>query len=148
MGDRPQGQQLTEEQSIEAKRAFLEEFAQGGIVTPALKVAGVSFPTLARWQEHDEEFSLAYNLARKAADDRIRNEIKRRGLEGYEEPVFYQGEEVSRVRRYSDTLLIFLAKSRMPEFREQTKVEHSGTISFTDLARKAIEVEVGEQQPG
>lgn len=130
---------MSEEEHTEAKRVFLEEYAKGGIVTPALQKAGVSFPTYSRWKEHDEDFVNGFRLAREAANDVIRNEIKRRGIEGTEEPVFYMGEEVATVRKYSDTLLIFLAKSRMPEFREKQQIEHTGTISITDLVRQAAE---------
>jgi hypothetical protein len=43
--------------------------------------------------------------------------------------VFYQGQMCATVRKYSDTLLIFLLKGRKPErYREQ--VEHSGQLTL------------------
>jgi hypothetical protein len=58
-------------------------------------------------------------------------------VEGVEEPIVYQGEITNTVRRYSDTLLIFLLKARRPEkFRDNVKVEHGG------LGDGAIEVKL------
>ena len=40
-----------------------------------------------------------------------------------EEPVYYQGEVVGQVQRYSDTLLMFLLKGRRPEkFKDRTEL--------------------------
>ena len=48
----------------------------------------------------------------------------RRALEGGEEPVFYQGKIVGSVRKYSDTLLMFMLKARRPErYRDRVGVD-------------------------
>lgn len=44
---------------------------------------------------------------------------------GVDEPVYYQGRSVGRVKRYSDVLLIFLLKGIRPDvYRE--RYEHTG----------------------
>ena len=51
----------------------------------------------------------------------------RRAREGVDEPVFYQGEHCCNVRRYSDTLLIFMLKARKPDvYRERASIQHTG----------------------
>ena len=46
---------------------------------------------------------------------------------GVDEPVFYQGAQCGAVRKYSDTLLIFMLKARRPEkYRERANVELTG----------------------
>jgi len=51
----------------------------------------------------------------------------RRARDGVEEPIFHQGKNVGTVRKYSDTLLIFLLKSHKPErYNPPQKQEHTG----------------------
>ena len=133
---RPSGVNLTPEARTDAKQRFLEAYAETGIMRSACEAIGVSRQAVWGWQEHDEEFSAAFNQARALADDALRKEIHRRGVEGVEKPIFYKGHQVATVREYSDTLLIFQAKARMPEYRDQSKIEHTGelTISLADIA--------------
>ena len=113
------------------KAAFLEAFAETGIMRAACEAVGVSRATIWHWQEHDADFGAAYQQARALADDALRKEIHRRGVEGIEKPVFWKGQQVATVREYSDTLLIFQAKARMPEYRDQSKIEHTGELVLT-----------------
>lgn len=56
--------------------------------------------------------------------DRLEAEMARRAIEGYDEPVFYRGEEVGSIRKHSDTLAITLAKAVRPErFRDNIKLD-------------------------
>jgi hypothetical protein len=43
-------------------------------------------------------------------NDVIRTALYRRGIDGWDEPVFHAGEEVGTVRRYSDRCLVALAQ--------------------------------------
>ncbi len=79
------------------------------------------------WRKGDEAFATAWDEALDAGTDALEDEAVRRAHEGVEEPVFYQGEEVARVRKYSDNLLMFLLKGRRPErFRERTEISGPG----------------------
>ena len=41
-----------------------------------------------------------------------------------EDPVFYRGKQCGSIRRFSDVLLIFMAKGAMPDkYAERTKIE-------------------------
>lgn len=114
------GETLTTEEQVEAKKRFLEHYAtEEPIIERACIAANVSRTTYHRWMEHDAEFAMVLEQAKYAGDDLIRAEIHRRGLIGYDEPVFYQGEQVATVRKYSDACLLKLAASRMPEFRDK-----------------------------
>ena len=54
-------------------------------------------------------------------------EARRRALTGVEQPVYYKGEAVGRIAKYSDTLLIFLLKAHWPKkSRDNVSAEHSG----------------------
>ncbi len=53
----------------------------------------------------------------------------RRAFEGVEEPVFHQGKQCGTIRRYSDTLTIFLLKAHRPaKYRERR--EHIGEVRY------------------
>lgn len=133
---RRRGQRLEEQQRAAAQATFLASFAQTANFTAACRDAGVDRSTAYRWQEHDEAFALRYRQAEGEANDVIRGAIFRRAIEGIDKPLHYQGRlvkdeygEPATVKEYSDTLLIFLAKARMPEFREKQQVEQSGEIT-------------------
>lgn len=102
--------------------AFLDSFKKTANISDSCEAAGIDRSTFYDWLEKYESFSLLYNQAKEIANDAIRAEIRRRAVEGYTEQVVIGGK-VQTVRKYSDTLLIFLAKSRMTEFREKQQLE-------------------------
>ena len=112
----------------EKQRRFLEAFAEHANVLLSARAAGISRQMVYKWLEHDEAFSFAYNQAKEDAKDILRAEIYRRAVEGWDEPLVSAGKLVGKVRKYSDTLLIFHSKMLMPEYREKQQVEHSGSI--------------------
>lgn len=117
---RAQGEKLRPAERPEVQRLFLDALADSGVVRRALSVAGVSRTTLDRWKA-DPAFLALYSEAEQDANDLIRAEIRRRAIDGDETTrVDKNGNEFTSVQR-SDTLLIFLAKARMPEFRDTTK---------------------------
>ena len=105
-----------------AQAAFLAEFEHAANVSQACKAADIARDTFYQWLEHDETFTLLYHQAEQIANDAIRAEIFRRGHDGFDEQVLVGGK-LHTVHKYSDTLLIFLAKARMPEFREKQSLE-------------------------
>jgi hypothetical protein len=124
------GQRLNAQQKKAIQETFLESFAQNANVTVACRKAGIDRSTVYRWKEHDETFSFRYNQAEVEANDVIRAAIFKRAIIGVEKPLHFQGRVVTdehnqpmTVTEYSDTLLIFLAKARMPEFREKQQID-------------------------
>ena len=106
-----------------AQAAFLAAFEKSANVTQACRAADIDRSTFYDWMEKYETFSLLYHQAEQTANDNIRAEIFRRGHDGWDEAVYQLGKYRGTVRKYSDTLLIFLAKARMPEFREKQSLE-------------------------
>ena len=148
---------MTAAQRLEAQAAFLEAYEHTANVLRAAEQAEISREIVYYWLEHDEQFLFAYNLADKAANAHIEAEIRRRAIEGVVEPLVSQGQLVYEyepvldeqgnqrydkagkpmmkrgalltTRKYSDTLLIFYSKKRMPEYREKQQIEHSGSLA-------------------
>lgn len=65
-------------------------------------------------RESDEDFATLWDEAITAGIENAEQELYRRAVEGVDEPIFYRGERVDTLRRYSDALLMFLLKARMP----------------------------------
>jgi len=92
------------------KNQFILGFIKSHTVKGGCEFADVSRTTYYRWKGEDPVFHEDYKIACKAVADDLLAECRRRGLQGVREPVFYQGKVCGSVRRFSDTLLIFLAK--------------------------------------
>jgi len=121
---------MTSEERKAAQEAFLTAYEKTANILTAAEQVGIDRKLVYYWQEHDEQFDLAFNLADKAANMNIEAEIHRRGVQGWQEPVWQMGQYCGEITKYSDVLLIFYAKRRMPEYREHQHVEHSGSIDI------------------
>ena len=95
--------------------AFLQAFAELGTITGACRTSGVGRRSVYDWLADDERFAREFDAARETAADVLEAECRRRGLEGVEEPVYYQGQVVGTVRRYSDACLLALLKAYRPD---------------------------------
>jgi hypothetical protein len=109
---RMRGSRPTKEERKEAQEKFLKSFAANGNVRAACMVAGVDRTAVHYWNEHDEQFSMKYNLAKEDVNDTIRAEIFRRGVIGEErfvtsvgKVVYHEGKPLT-IREKSDTLLM------------------------------------------
>ena len=97
-------------------------------------MAGIVKQTIytRQWRE-DRDFQTALERARVMSADLLEAEAHRRAVEGVEEPVGWcKGEAGGTVRRYSDTLLIFLLTGVMPE-RYRERVDLRGSLAHIDL---------------
>jgi hypothetical protein len=94
---------------------FLEALANGATISSAVKSAGYARPTVYKWRAADVKFAAAWDDAIEEGTDLLEDEVLRRAKDGVEEPRFYEGEICGHVRKYSDTLAIFLLKARRPE---------------------------------
>ena len=107
----------------------------------ACEAAEVGRSSHYRWLD-DPEYREAFDLAKEDAADILEAEAKRRAVEGVEEPAgWYKGEAGGVVRKYSDTLLIFLLKGLRPEvYRERMEVRgFLGKIDLNMLSNEMIE---------
>lgn len=122
---RRKGVRLSATQRAVAQETFLEAFAANGNVRVACLKANIDRSTVHQWQEHDETFNMRYHLAKEDVNDAIRAEIYRRAMYGEERfvtsmgKVVYHEDKPLTIREKSDTLLIFHAKARMPEYRDK-----------------------------
>lgn len=110
-----------------ARTQFLKVLARTCNVTHAAWSVGISRSRVYDIRKEDAEFAAAWDEAEETAVDSLEGEARRRALEGIDEPVVYQGTistdekgQPVTVKRYSDTLLMFLLKAHRPEkYRER-----------------------------
>lgn len=131
-----EGLSVQERMSWEKRRLFLRAFAQRGIILEGCRIAGVSRGAVEHWRETSEWFQELFLIAVEEAADRIEGEAFRRAVDGYDEPVIYQGlptmvtdaqtgeSHQLFVRKFSDPLLQTLLKGARPEkYRDNHKVD-------------------------
>ncbi len=114
------------------QRKFLETLCETANVRLACQSASLSRSAVYHWRKSDSLFAEAWAEAMEIAADVLEAEARRRAYEGVEEPVgFYKGEPSATVRRYSDTLLIFLLKAARPEkYRDNLTAEIGGALGL------------------
>ncbi len=118
------------------QKAFLAALQESGNVRVACEHAQVGRTTVYQRRADDVAFAAAWESALEEAADLLEAEARRRAHDGWEEPVFGsqgagQGSgQIGTVRKYSDTLLIFLLKGARPEkYRERSDIKVSGEIA-------------------
>lgn len=104
----------TPNQTLKAQNDFLEALCAGATIIAAAKAANVSTSLLYRWRKADKEFATDWSGCYEYGADALEAEAQRRAVEGTVKPVFHQGQKCGSNREYSDTLLMFLLKSRNP----------------------------------
>ncbi len=116
-------------------RNGLAALAETANVLKSSEIAKIARRTAYDWKAADPEFAGEWGKALDIGVDALEDEATRRAVDGVDEPVFYQGEAVGVVRKYSDTLLIFLLKGRRPEkYRDRPShaigVPDDGPVTF------------------
>lgn len=72
--------------------SFLEHLAANGNTSRSARLAGVTSTVVYAKRKTDADFDAACASALEDATDCLDYEVRRRGLEGVEEPVVYQGQ--------------------------------------------------------
>ena len=128
----------------EKKAAFCAALAtSGGNVSRACEAIEITRMTAYRWRQEDQDFAASWDEAKAIGLDALEDEVLRRAYEGVAEPVFYQGDECGTIRKYSDTLAIFLLKGGKPEkYADRSKTELSGSLALNQMTDDEIRAEL------
>lgn len=125
------------------RTAFLDRLRASANVSAAARAAGLSRSSAYALRGRDPDFRAAWDEALEEALDDLEAELRRRAIEGVDKPVFYGGKECGSVKSYSDTLGMFLLKSRRGEVFAETggrpptlEVERELSEAKEQLARK------------
>ncbi len=108
------------------QRAFLAAYAECGNISEAARIAGVNRLSHYEWM-HDERYAEVFEQATEIAGDHLESVARHRAVDGWLEPVFYQGVQVGVILKRSDQLLMFLLKAMRPDkFRDNATIRHTG----------------------
>lgn len=109
---------------------FLELLAQGHTIVHACAESKLPRQTAYNRRDKDEYFAIEWERALEAGIQVLEQEARRRAVDGVDEPIVYQGVVTDTVRKFSDTLLIFLLKAKRPAvYRDNVRTEISGPDS-------------------
>lgn len=97
------------------RKAFLEVVAETGNLSEACRAVNINPATYRKHRKEDQEFGEALELALMKGGALIEAEMRRRGIEGWEEEVYQKGAFAGTVRKYDGNILIKLAQGRFPE---------------------------------
>jgi hypothetical protein len=99
----------------ERQQDFLTAYADHFSVTRAAEVANIGRTSHHRWLRKNEKYAEAFAKRRSLAGQFLEAEAIARAGDGWDEPVYYQGEVCGHVRRFDSGLMQFLLRGMMPE---------------------------------
>ena len=129
------------------RKAFLAAYEKLGNISAAAKAVPCDRRMHYKWLDNDKDgaYREAFNRAKDTAIDALEEEARRRAVDGIVEPVIRQTKEgewkvVGGIRKYSDTLLMFLLNGARPE-TYKFRHEHTGKVDMNvaDFFRKAAD---------
>lgn len=106
--------------------AFLAAYAQCAHIEDAATAAGIARSTHYLWMKEDPEYPALFAEAEELATQVLIDAAVRRGVHGWDEPVFHEGKKCGTIRKYSDKLLELGLRARHPAYRQKYDVEHTG----------------------
>lgn len=128
-----QGGLTPEEVNSRKKSYFLRVLLEnGGFKEAAIRTCRTSRRWFNEQLEADEEFALAVQTIIDMTNEELVMEARRRA-QGYKEDVWFQGKVVGQKLTYSDNLLMFLIKGRMPEYRDGPGAKKGMDISPEEM---------------
>lgn len=127
----------------EKKVGFLAVLAECCNVGRACAAVDVSRQTAYDWRKKDPDFADAMDEAKKIGLTALEDEAHRRAFEGVDEPVFFKAARIATIKKYSDTLAIFLLKAHDPDkYRENHKIDLNAKVEVTDMTEAEIREEL------
>ena len=107
-------------------RDFLYALMREGNVSEAARQVGANRTALYQKRARDDEFAALWDECLAIGCDNLEDTARRLAVNGWDEPIFHDGEVVGSKRKYSPALIIFLLKSHKPEkYRERFDIEQS-----------------------
>lgn len=109
--------------------AVLEETGEPAL---ARHEVGFTYETIRQHRMKNPGFEEAEEEALRIYRAKLAQEVHRRGVEGVQEPIYWNGMVVGWVTKYSDRLLELHIKRHNPEYRDKftVKQEHSGAVGL------------------
>lgn len=109
------------------QESFLSHLRDTGNVRRSCEAAGVARSWAYDYRDTHPDFAQAWKLAALDAADLLEETVTDRAVNGWTEPVWHQGAQCGTVRKYSNTLAVFLLKHANPEkYGDRAELRHTG----------------------
>lgn len=131
--------ELARREALEARKRdwklnFLRAYSETGNVTKACKQASVSVAEYQRARREDEKFREAFEIAHRAATDKVLEAVWEIGVEGVREPIVWQGEIVGYTRRKDFRAAKFLLETYDPAtYSQRERIARMGMLQADEL---------------
>lgn len=120
------------------KAAFLRCLRQCGQPTRSAMEAGIDRPSAYRARKADPAFREAWDEALRAwtaeSIERASAAVYRRGVDGYEEPVYQMGRQVGTRQRYDTRAALAWLAAHSARWQPTRRVQHSGSVALVPQA--------------
>lgn len=118
---------------------FLVLFRQTQNVAASAEACDFSRQSAYDRRERDPEFRRRWDQAYESATDDLEHSTFEKARDGWNEPVFYKGDEVGTVRKFSPTLMMTMLERRRRE-RYGNKIETTlGAAEAAAAIREALQ---------
>lgn len=127
--------------------AFLQYFMETGNVRESCVRAKITHYTVYKFKNENADFRNAFDEAKKIAVENLEGEGFRRAMKGVLEPIYYKGAKVGSIRKYSDSILIFLLKGNLKSlYGDSTQIygDPDAPIKYDDVGRERAMAEIAE----
>ena len=114
---------LGSNQTVYNQKKWLLAFTQNGKIRGSCEQTGVKEMTIYKDWFKDPEFQEYFKIAELAHLNRMAEEADRRGIDGVDKGIYWQGERVATEKQYSDNLLMFRMKKLDPAYRDSNQVD-------------------------
>lgn len=94
---------------------FINAIRETANITKACELAGITRDTFYKRKRNDSEWRLVFEQAWKDGYEALEAMCAERAFNGYDRPVYQNGEKVGIMRQYSDSLAAFLLKGNRPD---------------------------------
>lgn len=133
---------------LENKKSVFIEVLQtsGGNASQAMLAAKLPRETAYRHFKEDPEFARQWLEALEVSNDSLFTEARRRAVDGVDEPVFHNGQKIAAVKKYSDTLLIFLLKQSEAQKKWRNRIVQTGNLAISVVANRGSMIGLTPEQ--
>jgi len=128
------------------KKAFLRMYEATGRISESAHNLGFTHNTIGAHRKEDEEFDAAVRAAYARFQDLLEKEAYDRAVEGWKEPVYFQGKVVGHVLKKSDNILQSMLKRHIPAYKEKIQADVNITGGVLVVPGVAKTGEEWEQQ--
>jgi len=121
--------QYTQSPELNVKLSlFLNALSECGNVNYACEQGQIKRYKLKTYLKDSPAFAEDYIEAEALGAASIEDEVRRRGVMGWDEPVYYKGSVVGHIRKHSDMMLAILVKGAMPDkYADRSKQQIANT---------------------